>query len=162
MRVGDRSSVSQWLQGGMKEAGAVQPLGEPSCPSCGTGNSHLRSRSNISGLLGVPGALPAQPPHSSTRVPPWNSLGALHDHQLGSPRRAGDHLCPGVAPRGTVHPKGNAWICVKFQRKNTFPSPTGSLHFPCGVSALHHSIFSLLLPKMYSRKTSQGSPDLEV
>lgn len=35
------------------------------------------------------------------------------------PRRAGDHLCPGVAPRGTVHPKGNAWICVKFQRKNT-------------------------------------------
>lgn len=52
----------------------MQPLGEPSCPSCGTGNSHLCPRSNISGFLGVPGALPAQPPHSSTRVPPWNCL----------------------------------------------------------------------------------------
>lgn len=76
--------------------------------------------------------------------------------------RAGDHLCPGVAPGDTVHPKGNAWICVKFQRKNTFPNNPGSLHFPCGVPALHHSIFSSLLLKMHSRKTTQGSLDLEV
>lgn len=78
------------------------------------------------------------------------------------PRRAGDHLSPGVAPRGTVHPEGKAWICVKFQRKNTFPSNPGSLRFPCGVPALHHSVFSLLLLKMYSWKNTQRSPDLEV
>lgn len=128
----------------------------------GTRNSRLHVQEQD---LSVPWCVWGSP---STATPTPECLhGAPLEHSMVTswetpPRRAGGHLCPGVAPRGTVHPEGNVWICVKFQRKTTFPSNPGSLHFPCGVPALHHSLFSLLLLKMYSRKNTQHSPDLEV
>lgn len=74
MSVGDGSSVSQWLQCGMREAGAVQPLGEP---SCGTGNSCLHFQEQH---LSIPGcawsspstATPLQHPSASMELP-WST-----------------------------------------------------------------------------------------
>lgn len=77
MSVRDGSSVSQWLQCGMREAGGVQPLGEPSCPSCGTGNSHLHVQEQDLSVpwrvWGSPStAAPLQHPSASMELP-WST-----------------------------------------------------------------------------------------
>lgn len=141
MSFGDGSSVSQWLQGGMREAGAVQPLGEPSWPSCGTGNSHLRFQEQH---LRVPGTLPAQPPHSSTRVPPRTSLGALHDHQLGKPSQEGRRSpLSWCGTQGHSSSKGKCTDLCQVSKEKHLPKQSWFLALP--VSCPCFASFHLLL-----------------